>query len=634
MYATPGAASARTLTLQGANNGTLFNVIQDSGTGANITSVTKTGAGVWTLAGADTYSGNTTLTTGTLQLTNFSAVQNSALKLNAGVLQLRSDTAGTFASAGTTIGGSITIDVDQATTGNTNRLLTLGGPVSIGAFTLGITGNTSATGYSLALGATTLTGAATFNPTTANVSVASVTGAFNLTLGGTAAASSVGAITTGAGTLTKNTATLWTLTGASNYTGATTISAGTVSLGATNGISPASAVTIANVNALNTINLAGFDQTLASLTIDSATGGTSSQAIINTGGGNLTLAGDVTYGANGNPTVASQINGGTLNLGAGARTFTVTHSTALANEFTVSSNILNGTIIKAGSGSLLLTGAITAPASPTTLFSLPAVTAGSLIVTGAVTSSTAQTWNNAAFSNTLSGLIDVAGKLDMGANALTVTGIGQTELANIAGGAGANVLGGGINVTGGVIGGLNVASGAATGLVASTGAPALTGSSSLASATLALSGTAPVIRLAPALGTSLAGGTTPGLLAKSFQSGATYTSLGLTNFMIPGNPLATFTGTFAFLQNLPANGGLIANLPFNTPSTPIPRDDQRPGHGAPEHHHGRRLLFQHRHRRQQQPDHRRESDQQHREYGGDSFLDVSSRPACTSSTSG
>lgn len=64
-----GTASARTLTLTGSNldDNTILPNIVDSGSGANITSVSKTGAGKWILGGAfNTYSGTTTVTNGTL----------------------------------------------------------------------------------------------------------------------------------------------------------------------------------------------------------------------------------------------------------------------------------------------------------------------------------------------------------------------------------------------------------------------------------------------------------------------------------------------------------------------------------------------------------------------------------------
>src|ERR1041385_463116 len=125
----------------------------------------------------------------------------------------------------TTIGGTTTIHVDRASGNGSGIQLSLGA-VSIGAFTLNVTG---ANTYSLGLGVTTLTGAATFNPTTANLAIASATGTDqNLTLGGTSTGNTIGAITTGSGTLTKNNTGTWTLSGTDTYTGATAISSGTL----------------------------------------------------------------------------------------------------------------------------------------------------------------------------------------------------------------------------------------------------------------------------------------------------------------------------------------------------------------------------------------------------------------------
>ena len=65
-----------TLTVGDGNNFAFSGVI--SGTGA----VWKTGNGTWTLNGANTYSGDTRILNGVLQIGNTSALQNSTLDMN------------------------------------------------------------------------------------------------------------------------------------------------------------------------------------------------------------------------------------------------------------------------------------------------------------------------------------------------------------------------------------------------------------------------------------------------------------------------------------------------------------------------------------------------------------------------
>lgn len=66
-----GTANARVLTLNGTNTGdnTIGSIVGDSGTGANITSITKSGAGTWVLSGENTYTGTTTVNQGVLKVT-------------------------------------------------------------------------------------------------------------------------------------------------------------------------------------------------------------------------------------------------------------------------------------------------------------------------------------------------------------------------------------------------------------------------------------------------------------------------------------------------------------------------------------------------------------------------------------
>src|SRR5207248_4662368 len=228
---TLNANGAGTIGLSAVNNpGTILNsgsttaATTISGTiGANVTGITENSAGSnLILSGANTaYAGATTLTLGTLTGLNsgttnvLQAFGTGQINLNGGTLQLRADGNGNTQTIAVgnnvVVGGNTTINVDRntANTGNTFSM----GTLSIGAHQLNVTG---ANGYALSFGATTLTGNATFNPTTAN-----------LTLGGAIGESG------GSRSLTKSGAGALTLSGANTFSGGLTLNAGTLNLGST-----------------------------------------------------------------------------------------------------------------------------------------------------------------------------------------------------------------------------------------------------------------------------------------------------------------------------------------------------------------------------------------------------------------
>ncbi len=70
--------TSRTLTLDGAANGTASASIMDGSPATNILSLTKSGTGTWTLAGTNSYTDVTLVTAGTLKLAATGSVSNSS----------------------------------------------------------------------------------------------------------------------------------------------------------------------------------------------------------------------------------------------------------------------------------------------------------------------------------------------------------------------------------------------------------------------------------------------------------------------------------------------------------------------------------------------------------------------------
>jgi|GEM_PF-1283115 len=247
-----------------ANDGVLaFNrsdVVTFAGAISGSGAVSQRGTGTTVLTAANTYTGDTTIKAGTLQLGNGSetgSIQGNVA--NDGVLAFNRSDVVTFAGAisgsgavgqfglGTlaltganTYAGGTALKAGQLNVGNSNALGT--GALSMDdGTTLGFT----ADGLSLANNVV-LTG--TQDPVID-------TGAFTETLGG---------VISGTGLLTKNGSGVLITTGANTYSGATTVAAGTLQAGAVNTFSPASAMT---VNTGATLNLAGYNQRIAGMNL-------------------------------------------------------------------------------------------------------------------------------------------------------------------------------------------------------------------------------------------------------------------------------------------------------------------------------------------------------------------------------
>ena len=505
-----GAAGGFGLTVDGSGSGivTISGVI-----GTNVNGVTLnnpngtlilTGNSSTTTLNGNTYTGNTTLTAGTLQGRNlttsvtdvFNAFGTSNLQLNGGTLQLTANGGGAsgrtiVGTNAVTIGNSaVAINVNRNSgTYNTNSI-GFSGNLSIGSGQVNVTG---ANGYFLRFsGITTLTGNATLNPTTANLTI-------------------VGAIGDGGSgySLTKDGAGTLTLGAANTYSGGTTINQGIVTLANTTSNLGTGAVALNNSNTTGAgtsvvLNaLTGNPTTIGSLsgTISTPTSGTNT-VTINTGtaqnffvkqtttgtyqgviaGGGafvtdansthaLTLAGNNTY------SFGTFVNGGTLIAGVGDTSTTVGafggSSRAInlgSTSGSINANLLiggaftigNAITVRTGStGNTLALGGSTATASifsgainlgtniagPSKDVTLVAATNGSVEFQGIINESA----SNTGVSNVTIGNGSNLGTVKLGNAANAYGGIttldgGTLEVARLADGAGTSSIGNSSNV--------------------------------------------------------------------------------------------------------------------------------------------------------------------------------------------
>ena len=383
-----GAAGARTLTLDGSNTGNnTFAGLVANGTdgGASVVSLTKNGASLWILTGTNTFSGPTTVTSGTLvvsssaNLGDGSATNN--LVFNGGTLR----TDGAFTSPSTR-----GVTMTAAGTINTNgNALTIGGIITgagaltkTGASDLTLsnantfTGTTTVSGgkvvmtHALALqnSSYTTTGS---NGTTIGLDVTSGLSSGNLTLGGLAGAVNLAsaftagftgtvtqltlnpqagisntysaAIANGSMALIKTGVGTQVLSGTNTYSGATTITAGILNANASDrlGNSSATNTLIFNGGTLQSgagiTSLATRGVTMASTGIIDTINSTSPVSIA----GNITGPGGLTKIGIGTLTVSGTNNfNGVTTVNAG--TLVIANEAALASNTAAKLNVKGG----------------------------------------------------------------------------------------------------------------------------------------------------------------------------------------------------------------------------------------------------------------------------------------------------
>ena len=291
---------------------------------SQVSYLTKTGAGTMVLSGANTYSGVTTISAGTLQVGNGGTTGNlgTGSIVNNGTLTFhRSDNL----SLGTAVSG----------TGSLRKL---------GGNTLTVTANQTFTGSTLIDAGTLQVG----NGGTVG-SLASSTIVNNATLAYHRSDDiTLSAVISGTGAMTKSGAGTLTVVGANTYSGVTTISAGTLRLGdgGTTGSLGSGDVVNNGTLAYNRID---------DLTLPGAISGTG--ALTKSGAGTLTIAGANTYSG------GTTISAGTLQVGSGGATGSLGSGSVVNNgtlrfnrtgSFTASSISGPGKVIMDGSGTLTL----------------------------------------------------------------------------------------------------------------------------------------------------------------------------------------------------------------------------------------------------------------------------------------
>ncbi|MFM8014916.1 MAG: autotransporter-associated beta strand repeat-containing protein, partial [Actinomycetota bacterium] len=437
---------AATLTSGDSSSTTFAGVISD---GSDTGAIVKQGTGTLTLSGANTYDGATTVNAGILVASNNNSLGSS--------------------SGGVTVASGATLQVQGGVTIEDWPTISGTGASGVGALRNFSDTNTFTRTIALDATSTITSTAGTLQLTGSAISATSA----NLTFDGAGDTSVSSILASGIGNLTKSGAGSLTLSGSGSYSGSTTISAGTLKLGANGVIPDASAVTVADGA---TFDLVTYSEEVGSIAA-SGTGAlklgtsklfaggdntsttfagpiTGSGELEKKGSGKLTLSGTNTF------TGKSTVSGGTLSIAADAKlgtapgsvvadqltlnggTLEVTASVAIsANRgITIGSN--DGTIsvgstlavtyagtiagegndlTKSGTGTLTVSGANSYTGATT-------VSAGTLAISGsderisnssAVTVASGATFDLASLNETV-GSIAGAGSVSTGTNAAKV----------------------------------------------------------------------------------------------------------------------------------------------------------------------------------------------------------------------
>ncbi len=384
-----GKVTSVTFTIDNAANTTFGGILGGAGTNENAFALTKTGVGILTLSGNNTYAGDTTISGGTLQIGIATTLPTGVGKGNvsigaSGTLDLASNSISINGISGTGLVTSSVAGAKTLTVGNNDQTSSFGGVIQNGTGTVSFT--------KAGLGILTLSGANTYTGTT------------TVTLG-TLKIGNVAAIPSGTGK------------GNVSLTGALDLNGNSITL---NGLTGSGGISSGVAGGV-VLSVGANDQTSSYSGVISNGNASAVLSFTKIGTGVQTLTGSSTY------TGATLVKNGTLALGSGNDRLPTTTILTLGDSSTNDSGIFSLSGRNQTTAGLLASGS----------------GVGNRVVNGSATLSTL-TLNNAS-TNDFSGILGGSGTNENNFS-LTKTGAGTLVLS------GNNTFTGGITInTGGII---------------------------------------------------------------------------------------------------------------------------------------------------------------------------------------